>query len=222
MNTPNPREKRVVAGRSKMRQEVLKLAQTVRTLRKAEGLNLEELGRRCGLSTSTLSKIENRQISPTFDTLVALASGLGVDVGTLVSPLKVVGSTGRRSISRQGEGTTHETPVYSYTFLCAELSNKKFIPLLTTIKANSVEAFPALSAHEGEEFFYVLSGTVTLHSDLYEPTDLKAGDCIYFDSALGHALIAANEVETKVLWISSSLERIKASGFGQTTSDGTP
>lgn len=214
MNTPDRSEKRFVADRSKMRQEVLKLAQTVRALRKADGLNLEELARRSGLSTSTLSKIENRQISPTFDTLVALASGLGVDVGTLVSPMHAVGGTGRRSISRQGKGTTHETPVYSYTFLCTELTNKKFIPLLATIKAHSVEEFPALSAHEGEEFFYVLSGNVTLHTELYEPTDLTAGDCIYFDSALGHALIAAGEEETRVLWISSSLQRIKASGYG--------
>ncbi|MCR9135143.1 MAG: XRE family transcriptional regulator [Alphaproteobacteria bacterium] len=214
MNTPDRDEKRFVADRSKMRQEVLKLAHTVRALRKADGLNLEELARRSGLSTSTLSKIENRQISPTFDTLVALASGLGVDVGTLVSPMHAVGSTGRRSISRQGNGTTHETPVYSYTFLCTELTKKKFIPLLATIKAHSVEAFPALSAHEGEEFFYVLSGKVTLHTELYEPTDLTAGDCIYFDSSLGHALIAADEEETRVLWISSSLERIKASGYG--------
>lgn len=214
MNTPDRSEKRFVADRSKMREEVLKLAQTVRALRKADGLNLEELARRSGLSTSTLSKIENRQISPTFDTLVALASGLGVDVGTLVSPMHAVGGTGRRSISRQGNGTTHETPVYSYTFLCTELTNKKFIPLLATIKAHSVEAFPALSAHEGEEFFYVLDGRVTLHTELYEPTDLMAGDCIYFDSALGHALIAAGEEETRVLWISSSLERIKASGYG--------
>ena len=124
MNTMQFKEEQTVADRSKTQKEVLQLAHTVRALRKSEGLNLHELARRSGLSTSTLSKIENRQISPTFDTLVALARGLGVDVGALVSPMHTVGGAGRRSISRQGQGTRHETPVYNYTFLCNELKTR--------------------------------------------------------------------------------------------------
>lgn len=191
---------------------VLRLAQNVRALRKDRGLKLEELARRCGLSVSSLSKIENRQMSPTFDTLVALAGGFGIDVGQLVSPSQQVSDAGRRSISRQGQGVKHETPVYDYTFLCSEITNKKFVPLLTTIKAGSIEAFPALSAHEGEEFFYVLSGTVILHTDHYTPAELSAGDCIYFSSAMGHALLSAGRELAKVLWIASSLQRFEGTG----------
>lgn len=190
---------------------VLRLAQNVRALRKDRGLKLEELSRRSGLSVSSLSKIENRQMSPTFDTLVALAGGFGIDVGALVSPLHQISGAGRRSISRQGQGVKHETPVYDYTFLCSEITNKDFIPLLATIKAGSLEAFPALSTHEGEEFFYVLSGTIVLHTDHYTPAELSAGDCIYFNSAMGHALVSAGDENAKVLWIASSLQRIEGS-----------
>lgn len=185
----------------------IRLSQNVRILRKERGYNLEKLAKLSGLSISTLSKIENNQISPTFDTLVALASGLDLEVGAIISPVHTVSKTGRRAVSRQGQGVSLETPVYDYSFLCPEISDKKFIPILATLKAGSVTEFQALSSHEGEEFFYVLSGKVILHTDLYKPTELEAGDSTYFDSTMGHALVSA-EKETKVLWISSSLGHI--------------
>ncbi len=184
------------------------LANNARTLRKERDLSLDELSRASGLSISTLSKIENRQISPTFDTLVALATGLDVGVGTLLAPIQASQTIGRRSICRAGQGTVHTTEVYDYNFLCTEIRNKKFTPLLATLKADTIEAFAALSQHDGEEFFYVLDGEVELHTDLYEPTRLVAGDCVYFDSTMGHALVAA-KVDTRVIWVSSSTESMK-------------
>ncbi len=214
MKPSQQNEQRTAHGRREAQHAVLRLAQTIRALRRAAGLNLQELARLSGLATSTLSKIENHQISPTFDTLVAIARGLDVDLGTLVSPVQSVNKSGRRAVVRDGQGTKHETPVYDYAFLCTEISNKKFIPLLTTIKAHEIEAFPALSTHDGEEFFYVLTGQVMLHTDMYEPTLLNPGDCIYFDSTMGHALVAAGQEETKVLWISSSADRARTGGPG--------
>ena len=40
----------------------------------------------------------------------------------------------------------------------------------------------AVVAHGGEEFAYVLEGTVVVHTEHYAPAVLKAGESIYFDS----------------------------------------
>jgi mannose-6-phosphate isomerase-like protein (cupin superfamily) len=111
--------------------------------------------------------------------------------------------SGRRGITRKGEGVKHVSAQYAYEFLCADLSGKQFIPLLTTIKAHSVQDFPAMPRHEGEEFVYVVSGQIVLHSEFYEPLTLRVGDSCYFDSTMGHALVSGGAQDAQVLWVCS-------------------
>ena len=61
------------------------LGERPRTLRKEMGWTLQELARCSGVSLSTLSKIENAQVAPTFDTLVKAARGLGISFDVLLS-----------------------------------------------------------------------------------------------------------------------------------------
>jgi hypothetical protein len=53
---------------------------------------------------------------------------------------------------------------------------------MATINARSVSEFEALPCHPGEEFVFVLSGKVMLHSDAYEPLLLSERDSVYFNS----------------------------------------
>ena len=62
-----------------------KLGERLRRLRKEAGWTLQDLARRSGVSLSTLSKIENAQVAPTFDTLVKAAHGLGIGFETLLA-----------------------------------------------------------------------------------------------------------------------------------------
>ena len=89
--------------------------------------------------------------------------------------------------------------------LCADLSKKKFIPFLSKLRAHSVAEFPNLVHHAGEEFVYVVEGSVAIHTDHYEPLLLKRGDSCYFDSNMGHALISVGKTEAVVLWVCSAL-----------------
>ncbi|QBK31846.1 XRE family transcriptional regulator [Roseitalea porphyridii] len=183
----------------------LTLSTTVRQLRLAAGLTLNQLAKRSALAPSTLSKIENGQMSPTYDSIVSLASGLGVDVGELFEGKSVPAISGRRAITRRGEGIKHSTGHYDYEMLCTDLANKKFVPLLSEIKANSTQSFSAMISHAGEEFFYVLSGEVTLHTEHYAPARLGPGDSCYFDSTMGHALVSTGDEPATVLWICSQV-----------------
>ncbi|HCO56373.1 MAG TPA: XRE family transcriptional regulator [Pelagibacterium sp.] len=194
---PKPSEK------SSQRRSQHSIAETLRHLRQGNGFTLNELARRCDLAPSTLSKIENGQMSPTYDTILSLAEGLGVDVADLFSERQTTTVSGRRTVTRAGDGVPLDTAQYDYQMLCTDLANKQFVPLRARIKANSVSRFDGMLSHPGEEFVFVLSGEIELHTQFYAPTRLSVGDSCYFDSTMGHALIRASEEDAEVLWICS-------------------
>jgi transcriptional regulator with XRE-family HTH domain len=166
-------------------------------------MTLSQLGEKCSLATSTISKIEQNQISPTYENILRLADGLQVDVAQLFSREQATMATGRRSLTRAGQGAKLASPHYEYEMLCSELSRKQFIPLLTTIRARSLAEFPDFIRHEGEEFVFVLSGELDLMTEHYEPLRLNTGDSCYFDSTMGHAVLSAGEQDAVVLWVCS-------------------
>jgi transcriptional regulator with XRE-family HTH domain len=182
----------------------------LKALRIQHGWTLAEVSRRTGLTTSTLSKIENDKMSLSFDKLARLSSGLQIDIAALFrgangeDPQSAV--SGRRSIVRAGEGKAIETKNYSHLYPAWDLLNKKIIPIVAELRARSVEEFGELIRHPGEEYTFVLEGEVDFHTSLYAPVRLKTGDSIYFDSGMGHAYIAASEGRVRVLSICSAPE----------------
>lgn len=178
--------------------------------RRRQGLTLAELGSRCGLPVSTLSKLENGKMALTFDKLTRISQALGVDIAELFasagSGADPARFSGRRSITRAGDGYAIESQTYGHLYPAADLLNKRFVPIVAELHARTLEEFGPLVRHEGEEFTYVIEGTVDLHTDLYAPTRLKAGDSIYFDSSMGHAYLAVGHAPARVLSICSASE----------------
>jgi hypothetical protein len=150
-------------------------------------------------------------MSLTFDKLSRLSSGLQVDISTLFNGDATAnhphGASGRRSIAHAGEGKAIETKNYSHVYPAWELLNKRIIPIVAEPHARSLEEFGELIRHPGEEYAFVLEGEVELHTSLYAPVHLKAGDSIYFDSGMGHAYIAASDGPCRILSICSAPER---------------
>ncbi|NPC55344.1 helix-turn-helix domain-containing protein [Caenimonas soli] len=179
------------------------LARKTKSLRTAARLTLQELSAVSGVSQSALSKIENGQLSPTYEKILALAKGLGVDVAELFSDSTSGTPIGRRAVTLKGRGVVHSSPQYEYQVLCSELSGKQFLPLLATIKAHSVHDFVTLPKHDGEEFVYVVRGEITLHTEFYEPIVLSEGDCCYFDSSMRHGLVSGGKEDAVVVWVCS-------------------
>lgn len=183
----------------------------VRAVRMQRGWTLAEVSRRTGLPISTLSKVENDKMSLTYDKLQRISEGLGVDIsrlfGTpLAEPEAPQTATGRRSITRAGEGRTIETPNYGHLYPHADLLNKRFIPLVAEIRAKTLDEFGELVRHSGEEYALVLEGEVELHTDMYAPVRLKTGDSIYFDSGMGHAYLKVGDERCRVLSICTGAE----------------
>lgn len=187
-----------------------KLGQSLRDVRKQRGMTLAEASERAGLPVSTLSKIENNRMSLSYDKMLRICQALEIDIAQLFAgdasaPAAATPvPSGRRSINRGGSGYAIETPNYSHMYLAADLLNKRVAPIIAEIHTRSLKDFGELIRHGGEEYAYVLEGTVDLYTDLYAPTRLEAGDSIYFDSGMGHAYIAVSEGVCKVLSVCSA------------------
>ncbi len=183
--------------------EPLDLGQRVRELRKAHGWTLEQAAVQAGLARSTLSKIENGQMSPTYEALKKLAEGLKISVPQLFTPPSRAQVNGRMALTRLGEGQAHLTVTYEHEILAQGLTRKKMLPYRARIRSRNLEEFDGWVRHDGEEFLYVLTGVVRLYSEFYEPADLKRGDSAYYDASMGHNLISISEEDATVLWVTS-------------------
>jgi len=175
----------------------------LRAARLARGMTLRDLAAKTGIAYSTLSKIENGKMGITYDKLHRLALGLEIDVAELVAPEVSAedegGILGRRSVNRAGNWLGAVTERYSHHYPAAELLNKLMVPIVIDVQARSIEELGGLVKHEGEEFLLVISGSMELHSSLYAPLALNAGDSVYFDSGMGHGYVRTSDAPCKVI-----------------------
>ena len=179
-------------------------------LRKRNGWTLKEMSERTGIPVSTLSKVEHDRLTLTYDKLQQLSQRLGLRMSELFSePTGESGSQGmaRRSIGEIDNAIRVKTPNYDYYYMCPELRRKRMIPVLTHIRAKTVEEFGDLVHHSGEEYIHVLEGAIEVHTEFYETVVLHAGGSIYLDSNMGHAYLAAEGCdEAIVLGVCSSAD----------------
>lgn len=183
--------------------EPLNLGQRVRELRKARNWTLEQAAKKAGLARSTLSKIENEQMSPTFDAIKKLATGLGIPMPQLFTPPTRDQVLGRMAVTRRGEGVMHPTPTYEHELLAQTLSRKQMLPYRARVRARSFDEFSGWVRHDGEEFLYVLTGVIRLFTEFYEPIEMRRGDSAYYDGSMGHNVISVSEEDATILWVTS-------------------
>lgn len=184
-------------------------AAAMKALRAERGMTLTELSARTGMTASTLSKIENGRVAFTLEKLVCISDGLEVDLSELIGPPPVAAAQlnggMRRSISRAGEGRAIEMSRGNYLYVAAELLNKRITPIIGDVIARSIEEYGGeLMRHPGEEYVYVLEGTLELHTEMYTPARLEKGDSVYFDSQMGHAYIAVGDAPCRILSMCAS------------------
>ena len=181
----------------------LDLGARVRELRKARDWTLEQAAQKAGMARSTLSKIENGQMSPTYDVLRRLATGLDIPVPQLFTPPARDQVMGRLAVTKSDDAVSHPTATYEHELLANALTKKAMLPYRARIRARSMDEFDGWVRHDGEEFLYVLTGVVRLYSEFYEPIDLKRGDSAYYDAAMGHNLVSVSDDDGVVLWVTS-------------------
>jgi transcriptional regulator with XRE-family HTH domain len=174
------------------------LGSVVRDIRQRNNWTLKEMSQRTGIPLSTLAKVEHDRLTLTYDKLQQLSRRLQIPMSSLFAdpaePLEPRVS-GRRSIGRLDQFFRVDTDHYEYRYLCTELRSKRMIPVLGSARARTLEEFGPLVKHAGEEFVYVLKGSLEVHTEFYDPVLLEVGECIYIDSDMGHAYLAGADCE---------------------------
>ncbi len=181
----------------------LDLGQRVRDLRKARNWTLEQAANQAGLARSTLSKIENGQMSPTYDALKKLATGLEISVPQLFTPPVKGQVNGRLAVTKSEEMVGHPTATYEHELMAASLKKKQMLPYRAQVRARSMDEFDGWVRHDGEEFLYVLTGVVKLYTEFYEPIEMRRGDSAYYDASMGHNVISVSTEDATILWVTS-------------------
>ncbi len=183
--------------------EPLDLPARVRELRKSRGLTLEQAAGQAGLARSTLSKIENGQMSPTYEALKKLATGLEISVPQLFTPPMREKVNGRMTVTRSDEGVAQATTTYEHELLSSGLTQKQMLPYRARVRARSMDEFDGWVRHDGEEFLYVLTGVIRLYTEFYEPVEMRRGDSAYYDATMGHNVVSVSEDDATILWVTS-------------------
>ncbi|WP_109464347.1 helix-turn-helix domain-containing protein [Albibacillus kandeliae] len=183
--------------------EPLDLGARVRELRKERDWTLEQAANQAGLARSTLSKIENGQMSPTYEALKKLATGLQISVPQLFTPPQKDQVNGRMAVTKAENGQALATATYEHTLLAETLTKKQMLPYRARVRARSMEEFDGWVRHDGEEFLYVLTGVITLYTEFYEPIEMRRGDSAYYDATMGHNVVSVSPEDATILWVTS-------------------
>lgn len=181
----------------------------IRRLRSERGWTLRELSQRSNISQSTLSRVETGQITLSFDRAHALAQALEADFTQF---LKQMGNAqagaepgagrahGWRAVTRAGDGH-HVTQLNAdYEYLCGDYLYRKMVTGIAVVSAKSLDEHGPFVSHPGEEFIYVLDGSVVLATDIYAPLTLETGDSLQFDSMTPHAWYSGSDKPARVLF----------------------
>ena len=203
------------------------LGSLLRALRLRNKWTLKEMSQRTDIPVSTLSKVEHDRLTLTYDKLVQLSQRLNIRISELFADTTTGTAepavTARRSIGRTEDAVRVNTKNYDYYYFCPELRRKRMIPIVTRIRAKSAEEFGSLVHHSGEEYIYVLEGSIKVLTEFYDPVILNVGESIYIDSNMGHAYVTADGgEEAVVLGVCSSTDESLLESLLSLHGDATP
>ncbi|KQX26012.1 MULTISPECIES: helix-turn-helix domain-containing protein [unclassified Sphingomonas] len=170
------------------------LGSLVVAIRRRHDWTLKQMSEVVGIPLSTLGKVESDKLSLSYDKIQKVAQRLGMSMADFFSQsdeaersAKPV--TARRSLMDAGNSVRIETQNYRYDYLCSDLTRKRMVPIISEIKARTLEQFGEQVSHPGEEFIYVLEGAIQVHLEFYAPTVIRQGKGIYIDSQMRHAYV---------------------------------
>jgi len=177
---------------------VQEIGKRVRQLREEKEVSLEDLSDMTGFETGFLADIESGKVQPQLGTVMRLSKALDSAFSRILSgtgdkPYSITRKSERRSISRTAS-PKGQKKLYSYQSLAPEVQGRHMEALMVQLEENPDEE---TSLHDGEEFIFVLEGTVLLKLG-EERFELEPGDSVYYLSSQPH-LVAAKQGKATIL-----------------------
>lgn len=180
-----------------MQQKVKEISSRVKELRELSDISIEEMASKLAVSVDYLRSYEEGNEDISASKLYEISQILNVDLALLLtgdSPKMNV-----FTVTRAGKGVAVDRrKQYKYQALAANFANKKTEPFLVTIPSKGEDAEVSLNCHPGQEFDYVLEGTlkIVIHNNVII---LNPGDSIYYDSNNPHGMAAIGDTPAKII-----------------------
>ena len=176
----------------------------IKSIRESKNITVEEISERSGLSVEQINSIETDTNLPSLGPLIKIARALGVRLGTFLDDSDALGPIVCRAADREKESSisfsndaADARKHMEYHPLAQQKAGRHMEPFVIDINPEESPSFQ-LSAHEGEEFIYVMQGEVEI---VYgkETYTLKEGDSIFYDSIVNHHVHGAPGKAAKIL-----------------------
>ncbi len=173
-----------------MNAKIMEVAERIRGLREILEISIEEMAIATDLSPKEYSELENGTKDYSFSFLYKCSEKLGVDLSVLLTGENP--TLGFYVISRKDEGLPIDRRAgFRYLHKAHLFKNRTAQPFVVTAPFDPAEQEKPihLSSHEGQEFNFVIKGTLKIAMEGHIET-LNEGDCIYYDATHGHGMIA--------------------------------
>ena len=176
----------------------------IKGIRETKNLTIEEIAERSGLTVEQINSIENDVNLPSLGPLIKIARARGVRLGTFMDDNDDLGPIVTRAADREKDsrisfanGARDSRKHMEYHPLAQRKAGRHMEPFVIDINPEQSPEFQ-LSAHEGEEFIYVMQGEIEI---VYgkETYTLKEGDSIFYDSIVKHHVHGAPGKSAKIL-----------------------
>jgi len=169
-------------------QELELVAARIRELREIHHLSVETLARELGVAKEEFLDYESGKADIPVSVLFKLAQRFGVELSSLLTGEEPKLRT--YALTRKGKGVAVERRRdYKYQSLAYNFAHKKAEPFLVTVEPEPQEMPVNFNRHPGQEFNYVLEGTLKVILDGHELV-LNEGDALFFDANLPHGMKA--------------------------------
>lgn len=169
----------------------------IRRLRIQNALTQEELADRCELTKGFISQLERDLTSPSIATLVDILEGLGTNLQEFFNE-----SIDEKIVFSKEDAFEMENEDLKYTlnWIIPNAQKNKMEPILLDLEpgGQSKEVAP----HEGEEFGYVINGSVYINIGK-EKHKVKKGESFYYKANSSHFISNEGKTKATVIWVST-------------------
>lgn len=168
----------------------------IRKLRLANSLTLEELASRSELTKGFLSQLERNKTSPSISTLSDILEALGTNLHEFFREEEE-----NQIVFKKDDFFVDEREDHSVSWIVPNAQKNEMEPILVQI-APMGESM-VIANHSGEEFGYVLKGSVQLVLEDGRKFAVRAGETFYLDGTASHHLSNPYKTTAQVLWVST-------------------
>ncbi|MBW4037487.1 MAG: helix-turn-helix domain-containing protein [Acidobacteria bacterium] len=164
-----------------------RIGERIKYLRQRKHMGLVELGKHTGLSASFLSQLETGRVVPTLRNLARIAMVFSKDLSYFFEPerfelFRIVRAEERQKLPQTGA----EEPGYYFESLGQVPSDQPIAPYVAEFLPSNGKRVAKAHQHTGNEFLYVLDGTLKLEHD-GKVEALDAGDAVFFNAEAVHS-----------------------------------